>query len=509
MEKVYVRRFILLLVPLLFLNNCGSNYNVEDSEVFSEARTNSNMGIDSAEMADVKSAQPLEGAVLTDIEEIKARGTLIALTGYSHTGYFIYKGTPMGYEYDLLKRLADHLNVNLAIKIVRNHEEMFRMLKEGEGDIIAYNLAVTKKHEDFVNFTTHHSTGRQVLVQKKPNNWQRLSKEKLNSLLVRDPLDLIGKEVYVRKNSAHHLRVMNLSNEIGGDIDVVPVNDETDVEDLILKVAEGEIPYTIADEQVALLNQSYFPDLDVSTPISFKQRFAWAVRKSSPELLNEVNGWIHTMKRKPVYYIIYNKYFKHKKGIDQRIRCSREMTCGKSISPYDSLIQKYAHEINWDWRLLASLVYQESRFDPEAQSWAGASGLMQLMPATAKEFGAQNPFDAEDGIAAGAKYLKWLDRYWMKKVPDPEERLKFILASYNVGQEHVADAVRLASKYQRLPDVWDGNVAYFVLNKSKPKYSNDPVVRYGYCRGAEPFNYVNAILDRYQHYKNLIDEESL
>jgi membrane-bound lytic murein transglycosylase F len=168
------------------------------------------------------------------------------------------------------------------------------------------------------------------------------------------------------------------------------------------------------------------------------------------------------------------------------------------------MIIKHAKELGWDWRLLASLIYQESHFDPKAKSWVGASGLMQLMPATAEFFGAQDVNDPIQSLKAGTSYIKWLDNYWKAKVPDRNERIKFIMASYNVGQEHVADAQRLAIKYKRNPERWDDNVAYFILQKSKQQFCHDPVVKYGYCRGTEPFNYVNEILDRYEHYKKLI-----
>jgi membrane-bound lytic murein transglycosylase F len=442
-----------------------------------------------------------------DLEQIRKRGKLVALTGYSYTGYFIYKGTPMGYEYELLQMLAKHLDVKLEIVLVKNFDDMFDMLENGEGDIIAHNLTVNKIREEKVAFTIHHNTTRQVLVQKKPANHKKMRHDQLEKALVRDPLDLLGKEVYVRMNSPHHLRLLNLNDEIGGDIKIVEMPADVEVEDLILQVAEGKIPFTIADENIALVNQSYYPELDVGTPVSFQQRLAWAMRKDSPDLLKEVNQWILEMKKDPVYNVIYNKYYKSKKGVDSKVKCSRDMTCGKMISPYDSLIIEHATAIGWDWRLLASLIYQESRFSPVAKSWAGASGLMQLMPATAREFGTENTEDPVENIAAGCRYLKWLENYWKDKIADEDERMKFVMGSYNVGLGHVADAVRLAKKYQKQADKWDDNVAHFLLMKSKPQYHSDPVVRYGYCRGIEPFKYVNEILDRYSHYKTLIDEK--
>ena len=177
---------------------------------------------------------------------------------------------------------------------------------------------------------------------------------------------------------------------------------------------------------------------------------------------------------------------------------------GKQISPYDDMIKMAARDLGWDWELLAALIFEESRFDPKADSWVGAKGLMQLMPATAREFGAVDPEDAQQSISAGVKYLKWLDQFWLDRVPDPQERLKFVLASYNVGQAHVLDARKLTAKHGKNSTIWDNNVAYYLLKKSDPEFYNDPVVTAGYCRGHEPVNHVSEILSRAEKYKQPI-----
>jgi membrane-bound lytic murein transglycosylase F len=439
-----------------------------------------------------------------DLDRIRERKKLIALTGYSYSSYFIYKGTPMGYEYELLEKLADHLGVELEIVIVQDLNEIFGMLNRGEGDIIADNLTITKERDELVDFTAPHNLTKQVLIQKKPGNWRYLSAEQLEKNLIRNPIDLIGKEVHVRRESSYYTRLNHLSDEIGGNINIVESAGETETEELIMNVALGKIPYTVADENIALMNKPYYPDIDISTALSFPQRIGWAVRSDSPQLLTAVNEWIFKMKKDPDFYVIYDKYYKGRRGVEYMVNCSKTSSCGRTISPYDKMIIKHAKELGWDWRLLASLIYQESHFDPQAKSWVGASGLMQLMPATAESFGAVDVNDPIQSMKAGTSYIKWLDNYWKARVPDREERIKFIMASYNVGQEHVADAQRLAIKYNRDPQRWDDNVAYFILQKSKQQYCHDPVVKYGYCRGTEPFNYVNEILDRYEHYKKLI-----
>jgi membrane-bound lytic murein transglycosylase F len=174
------------------------------------------------------------------------------------------------------------------------------------------------------------------------------------------------------------------------------------------------------------------------------------------------------------------------------------------VSQYDEMIRKFSDSINWDWRLLASLVCQESRFDPDVESWAGAYGLMQIMPVTGERFGIDITASPENNMKAGVAYIKWLQTIFEPKIPDAGERLNFILAAYNAGPGHVLDAMKLAEKNGMDPQKWEGNVAVWLLKKSEPVYYNDEVVKNGYFRGKESVAFVSEILDRYAHYKNVI-----
>lgn len=444
-----------------------------------------------------------------DIDQIRKRGSLIAILNNSSTSYFIYQGQPMGYEYELLTRLAKELRLKLEIKLTHNIDEAINILNSGGGDIIAFNMAVTSSKKDFIAFTEHHNEVKQVLVQRKPKNWRSMKHHEIEDVLIRNPLQLEGKEIHVQKNSAYATRLANLEEEIGGKIQIVENLDGFNTEVLIKKVADGELDYTVADEDVALVNATYYPILDVRTPISFPQKIAWATRKNAPDLLNAVNNWIQSMKKNTEYYVLYNKYFKSPKATLKRVRSDYSSIVSSNISPYDNIIKQVSDSLGWDWRLLAAQVYQESHFDRQAESWAGAIGLMQLLPETGEMYGISNMLDPEQNLKAGVAYLAWLDRMWAKYISDSEERIKFVLASYNAGQGHVLDARRLAQKYGKNPNKWEGNVEYFLEMKSKPEYYNDPVVSSGYCRGSEPVNYVEQILSRYESYKHLVKQEPI
>lgn len=444
-------------------------------------------------------------AVTVDMQDIMKRGRLIALTGYSATSYFIYRGQPMGYEYELLSILADHLNLELEIKITKDIDNIFNLLNEGVGDILAYPLAITNERKKIVTFAEPHLIVSMVLIQRKPKGWRKLKSHQIEKILIRNPIDLIGKKVYVRRNSSYYSRLINMSEEIGGDIEIVIVPGNTSTEELIRRVSAGEIEFTVADENIALINQTYFNNIDIKTPISFPQQIAWAVRHNSPELLRTVNEWLVSMKDGTKFYVIYNKYFKNRTAYKRRVSSEYYSGAGGKISQYDSMVIDQSKRLEWDWRLLSSMIYQESHFDPNAESWAGAVGLMQLMPSTAREFGAVDRTNPTEGIKAGVNYLIWLNNYWREKILDDRERRNFVMGSYNVGYNHVNDARRLAEKYELNMNVWDENVAYYLLKKSSAEVYNDEVVAYGYCRGSEPVKYVKEINDRYQHYLKLVN----
>jgi membrane-bound lytic murein transglycosylase F len=439
--------------------------------------------------------------VQVDLDVISKRGYITALVDNNYVSYFIYKGEPMGYEYELLNLFAKHLNVDLKIRVTSGIDRAMDQLNKGEGDIIAFPLTITKERKQYVAFTKSHFNSYQVLVQRKPDAWRTMTLDNIQDSLIRNPVDLIGKEVYVLAGSSFETRLKNLSEEIGGDVIIRPDTASSESESLIRKVAMGEINYTVADHKMARVNASYYPNLDINTPISVAQQVGWATRLNSPQLVEAVNQWLTIVKKEATFMVIYNRYFRSPRTSLVRMKSDYSSMGGNRLSPFDSLIRQGADSLGWDWRLLASVIYQESRFLPKGESWAGARGLMQLMPRTATEFGASNLDDPRQSLMAGVGYLRYLDRYWLKKIPDPDERLKFILASYNVGLSHVVDARRLTQKHGKDPQLWYDNVEFFLSRKSDPKFYRDPIVTAGYCKCEEPVNYVRDVLERYEEYK--------
>lgn len=439
---------------------------------------------------------------ISHLKQLSERGVLRVVTDFNSTSYFIYRGQPMGYQYEMLQELADHLGVRLEVTVNNDLEEKFNLLETGAVDLIAVNLAVTKERRKKMDFTVPHTQTHQVLVQRKPTNWENLSTKALEDSLIRSQLDLAHKSIYVQRNSSYARRLFNLSDEIGDTINIIEV--DIGSEKLIEMVARGEIDYTVSDENVARVNESYFDNIDIETPVSFTQNLAWAVAKGADDLKVTIDTWLTDFKKTKKYAVLYQKYYRNKRSAEIVESDYFSNNSGK-ISPYDVILKQLSKDIGWDWRLLASMVYQESRFNPNAKSWAGAFGLMQLMPTTAKRFGVGPGSPPKMQMRAGIMLIRWLDER-LDFIGDRNEREKFILAAYNVGLGHVLDARALAVKNGKDPNKWNGNVAEFLLSKSDPSVYSDPVVKYGYCRGAEPYRYVAEILERYEHYKNLVEE---
>lgn len=439
-------------------------------------------------------------------KEIKSDSTITVLFDAKSTSYFLDENQKeYGFDFELLQRFCEDKNLKLIVKVSPDITGIYDSLYSNKADLLAFELTVTKSRTDFLEFTVPTHTTRQVLVQKKPDNWKKMSMLSVEKSLLRDLSDLIGKTIHLRKNSAFITRINHLSEEIGGEIKTKIHKGNIDSEELIQMVSEGKIDYTVADQYTALLAKNNFPNIDVSTPVSLEQNVAWAIRKNAPRLKDTLNDWLSNFKNTKDYKSLYNKYFRSK-ILKQRGGVS--IKNGK-ISDFDEIIKQYSAEIKWEWTMLASLIFQESNFDPYVVSKANAMGLMQMMPETAARFGVTDIHNPEDNIKAGVKYISYLQKIF-KNIPDSLERSKFVLASYNVGPGHIFDARRLAEKYGKNPNIWDDNVAEYLLLKSDPQYYKDEVVKNGYCRGIEPYKFVHEIMDRNIRYKKalgLIKEE--
>ena len=232
-----------------------------------------------------------------------------------------------------------------------------------------------------------------------------------------------------------------------------------------------------------------------------KKGTGWIVGDDKEDLKQELEAWykpgmLEEVKKEEEFLL-------SSRSVKRRVFAPMLNRAGGVISHYDGYFQHYAATIRWDWRLLAAQCYQESTFDPKARSWAGACGLMQIMPSTADHLGLSRAdiFNPEQNIAAAVRYLAELERSF-SDIRERSERTRFMLAAYNGGHFHIRDAMALAQKNGRNPYHWH-EVEPFVLGLSRPEYYNDPVVKNGYMRGSETVDYVRKIQERWNGYRGV------
>ncbi len=445
---------------------------------------------------------PEKNSVSYDLDSIRKRGKLIAVTALNSTDYFLYKGEPMGFNYEMLKSFADHIGIDVEIVNDNSPEHASDMLRNGEADLVTMGLNSASPESGGIQFTQAVEETRMALVQRKPPLRKTAGQGENSVPFIIKEEELKGKTIYVQKGSSVIERLHAFEREIGDTVRIVEVPYEP--EKLIQNVAEGEIDFTVCEENLAIVNSSYYSRIDVSTGIGQPAGVSWGIRKNhSDALMTELNHWIAAYKMTQSYSNLYTKYFKNLRPGSLLDGEYYAISSGK-VSPYDDMIRKYSALIQWDWRLLASLIFQESRFQADVISVAGAYGLMQIMPITGRNFGIDITQSPENNLLAGIKYINWLHSIFDPKISDKNERLHFILGAYNAGPGHILDAMKLAEKNGMDPHKWDGNVAFWLLKKSEPQYYNDSVVKNGYFKGKESVDFVSRVLYRYEMYKNEI-----
>jgi len=428
-----------------------------------------------------------------DLLKIIQKGEINVLTLQGSMSYFIYKGEPKGYEYELLSSFADSLNLKINIRLAENETKLVPMLLNGEGDLIAYNIPVTNAGKKEVTYCGREVINEQVLIQRSNKG----------DTILKDVTGLIGKDVWVIHDSKYYQRLKNLNDELGGGINIRVIEKDTvTVEDLIEMVSHGEIPYTFSDADMAKLNKTYFNNINIDLLVSHPQRASWAVRNTNPGLAAAINKWFDENQSAPKYKGIIKRYFEMSKMPGDE---PAPVIGSNQVSPFDEFFKEYARQIGWDWRLLASVSYQESRFYTDRVSWAGAAGLMGLMPKTAENFGVpiDQLDDPEANIKAAVGFIKKLNQMYAS-IKNEDERIKFVLAAYTSGPGHVNDAQALAEKYGKNSAEWDDVFEYMKLKKL-PEYYNDPVCKSGYFRGgADTGTYVTSVIERWRYYQEKV-----
>lgn len=433
---------------------------------------------------------------LTMFQHIQNNGVLKAVTNCEIINYNTEKPTPSGFEYELLSDFCKDNGLELEMIVNENLDSCFMLLDSCKVDVVAVGVGSNKDMKRRFLLTNPILMQRSVLVQRLPKGWNKMSTvNEVENQLLRSSVDLAGKTIHLPQGS-HEVKLLeHLSDQIGDTIYIVECDSLNSV-DLVKAVSSGQIDYTVVEEYVARMASIGLKGLDTKLNVSVEQPLGWAIynHDGDSSLLHALNGWIDNFEQRNLNRILA-------KYVNKGNVFAPERHTNGHLSPFDDMIKVAAKKIGWDWRLLASLIYQESRFKLDLESEKGAFGLMQLMPVVMERYNIGYDATVEEQLDAGAQLLHYLENCLDDKVADSVERMKFVLAAYNSGLGHVYDAQRLAAKYGKYPDVWDNNVDYFILNKSKKQYYNDTCCKAGYLRGTETYRFVEEVLDRYHQYQ--------
>ena len=431
------------------------------------------------------------------LRRIRERGYLIALTDENTLNYFIYRGEPMGYQLELLESFAKHLGVRLKVIASKDVSKIEYYLRFQAADLIALNLPISTEGKRLVHFSEPFGETRLVLVQRKSSG-----NGKNGPGLVKTLKDFPEDTVYVRKNpflnAQYHAFYKKTDRHA-----ILKEETEVSQEDLIKRVSDGTIRFAICQENVAMIYHRYYRNIDISVLAFPIFSYGWGVGLASDSLRIEVDSWLKEYKASRHLKKTYLDYFDNQR-IAGFLQSDYFSVFGKKLSPFDDAIRQQAKQVMWDWRLVASLIYEESNFRPGQISSHKASGLMQLMPETAAKFGIDSTANLEQQIAGGVKYLRYLDKQLPEEIENPVERIYFVLASYNVGIGKIMAAREKAEKFGKNKNRWNGHVDYYLLRRSikNPVAKHDSLDPYPVDYKTEGF--VDDIVTRYYHYRNLI-----
>lgn len=421
------------------------------------------------------------------LKYILKKGEITLITQNNANCFYIYRDRPMGFEYELAKAFAEHLGVKLKVQIIEKWEDLIPALKNTKGAFIAASMTASPERKRNAAFSDGYMHVRQnIIVNKKNQDLQ--TKE-----------DLAGHTVHVRKGMPYEEQLKKLRMQ-GINLKIA-LQEDIATEELIRNVARDEIEATIAYTNVAYLNRRYYPRVTVTGAISGYESLVWAVDKNALSLVSRINSFFKTIKANGKFAEIYNRHYSGIDSFDNFDINNFYAMMQIRFPLYSQTIKDASATCGFDWRLIAAQAYQESHFDPMAQSHAGAYGLMQITEQTAFSLGFMDIYDPEQNIYAGVRHLKNL--YNSYDGAAGLDRLLTALAAYNIGEGHIMDAKDLAVKKNLDPNNWASLSRVLPLLSEQRYYSR---TKYGYCRGIEAVNYINQIMDYYDILKKEVIE---
>ena len=416
---------------------------------------------------------------------IREQGHLKVISRNGPTTYYQDRFGATGFEYELAKHFADYLGVDLEITAVHSLEEIFQALEDDHAHLAAAGLTLTQERQKRLNFSPPYLSIKQYLLyragSKKPKSVE----------------DITNSRIVVIANSSHEEILATLENEYSE----LTWRSATDVEtiDILDMMINGEVDYAIVDSNEYISNRAFYTDLNIAFEVGEPGELAWALpgKENTPGLSQELENFFQQIKEDGSLKQLEERFYSHSHHINKVGSMTFQQAVEKRLPRYLQLIQQVAKEYEIDWRLLASISYQESHWNPKARSPTGVRGMMMLTRLTAKEMNIKNRLDAEQSLRGGARYFNKIKQRIPDRIKDPD-RTWFALAAYNVGFGHLEDARKITQQQGGNPDRWSEVKDRLPLLRKRRWYKD---TKHGYARGNEPVTYVQNI----RHFYNLLN----
>jgi len=411
----------------------------------------------------------------SSLAAIQSAGELDVITRNSPTTYFYGRHGETGMEYELARRFADALGVELNLIVKGSVAETLQALENGRGDLAAAGLTRTRDRQKRFAFGPGYQKVQQQVVCRRggtiPRDWE----------------DLPDVELLVKAGTSYVERLQEI-RQVVHDLEWRETASLSS-EQILAKVWHSEVDCTVADSNIVALNQRYYPELKVAFAITEQQALAWALPEGADNLRSRVAEWFAAQEAGNELAALRERFYGHVQGFDYVDIATFKQRVKMRLPRFEPLFKEVAAEYHFPWELLAAQAYQESHWRPRAKSPTGVRGIMMLTQVTARSLGIDNRLEVGASIRGGAQYLKQMMERLPKSIPEPD-RTWIALAAYNVGMGHIWDARRLARRFERDPDQWNTLKEMLPLLTQRKYYKNLP---YGYARGTEPVTYVRRI----------------
>ena len=409
------------------------------------------------------------------LEQIAMQGAVKIVTRNSPLAYYEGAAGPEGPEYELARDFAARLGVRLELSIASSASAALAAVARNRAHVAAAGLVASDARHGRVHFGPVFQRIDQYVVYR------------VDDALPKAPSDLVGRRIVVLRNSTHAASLARLAREIPG-LTWTTVKDG-DALDLLERVARGEADVTIADSIEFSLGRHFHPDLRPAFKLEESEEVAWAVSPHGGDLLHEVERYFADIGMSGRLADILERNRLSLVRFDRVDAANFVAGVRERLPLYQDLFREAAAESGIDWRLLAAIGYQESRWDEAAVSPTGVQGLMMLTAETAVRVGVRDRADARDSIRGGARYFRLVERTIPKRIPEPD-RTWLTLAAYNVGYGHLEDARVLTQRRGQDPDSWPDVRANLPLLAQERYFKT---LKRGYARGWEPVGFVRNV----------------